>query len=205
MCVCGTYNGNAAILTCGHGIAQNESFSRLGLNLGSVVIQRCNDNLLAYNTQDTSSYGDFSIITINTGNFTTTNKVLTSINSTASIIGVYSFPPVGTDVCKYGNSTQLVYGKIASHYNYGTFTMVQGNSAHDYYLNGMTKISLLGGGVNGVLTNNGDSGGPVFVQNPSSSGKCICGSISAGSPSGTECYYSPVTYPAAIGFVTKTN
>ena len=200
LCIGGTYGGNNAILTAGHGTAVNGSFYRSGSLLGTVKVQRCNSTI---GNTGASAYGDYAIVQTNSS-FTINNKVRNS-TSTVSITGTYSAVPVGTTIYKYGATTGYAWGQVSSDGTTATYLTNSGTVQYQVsglyltYLNNSSSTSAIGAG---------DSGGCVYTK--SSSVYKIHGSVSgmgAADSNGERhlMYSSPIYYAVNAGFTPKTN
>lgn len=189
--ICGTYDGQDAILTCGHNNAKDDYLRYNGVATCRVSLQR-------YSTSSSSySNGDFAICrrTLNT----ITNKIYdTNNNPNISITGTHksSDSLVGTTFYKYGASTQQSSGTVV-------LTNVQ--IAYEGYAKGLLMLTYETNTVQ-----EGDSGGPVYT---SSSGNKMLGIVTAkgwGSQvnpgyAGYYLFVTPIWQPVAAGFTVKTS
>lgn len=163
--LCGTYNGSNAILTCGHGGMTEDPDQNNPIDvdntstlLGYVVEQQ-------YENQEP---GDYSVVS--TGSHTLTNQVYgTSTSNILNIVGTVSRVAKNETVYNYGkNGGQgkhtVVYDFVGIKHS-DTMTVTQ-----------MEHCSIVSGGT----IQNGDSGGPIYMQN--SQGRYVaCGVLSSGS------------------------
>lgn len=190
ICIGGTYNGQNAVLTCGHGFNTKNTIYKGSSAIGKIALKR-------FGGWD----GDFSIITLNSG-YTPTNKVYSS-SGTNSIKGCTYYPAAGTAIYKYGKTTGYAYGTINQvdvtvnvsdgFSEQATVKGLYGTSAHNN--SGSTPID------------SGDSGGPVYLKNGSSYN--ITGIISAKEKNQSGAYqtmyFSPIRTATGLGFSVKTN
>lgn len=198
----GTYDGNDAILTAGHG---NEKvgiiFKRYpyiqyaGNRTGQVSYQRAN---MSSNETGVNSLGDFAIVTLN-GNDTPTNRVYGGV----SITGTYSSVPVGTTIYKYGATTG---------YSWGSVTQV---SMTVTYSGGVLNTYIVSGLYQSVMQNSsgtdaiapGDSGGSVYMKDGTANK--LHGIVTARKEPtrgpATIMYSTPIYYAEHAGFNVKTN
>lgn len=202
--ICGTYNGQNALLTCGHG---NEEvgiiFPRYpyitygGTRIGQVSYQRANTSSLETGVD---SLGDFAIVSLNS-DVTTTNKIYGALN----VVGTYSSLPEGTTIYKYGKTSGLSYGTItqssisyAIEYSDGLWTV--------YYVRGLYKSSMQNSdGTHAIEA--GDSGGPVYIKDGAN--YLLHGIVTARQDPGEQVasimYSTPIYYAIDAGFTVKTN
>ena len=146
--VCGYYNGESALVTCGHG----DTSVGASVWLDSELI----GTVAGIQYADGES-GDFSIIELSSGEMS--HKIGSSSNGYIVITGgTYLNPAIGTYVTKYGKTTGYSYGTV-------TDTNVSIAPATDMVVTGMTRASVFQG--TGSLP--GDSGGPYLV------GDAFCG------------------------------
>lgn len=198
----GSYNGNDAILTAGHG---NEKvgiiFTRYpyiefaGRRTGQVVYQRAN---LSPFENGVDSLGDFAIVELD-GTDTPTNRVYGGV----SITGTYSSVPVGTTIYKYGATTG---------YSWGTVTQI---SLTVTYTNGFNNIYIVSGLTQSVLQNSsntdaiapGDSGGPVYMKdgNAYKLHGIVTARVEPENGPATIMYSTPIYYAEHEGFIVKTS
>ncbi|QUI22741.1 trypsin-like serine protease [Vallitalea pronyensis] len=196
--ICGTYNGNDAILTCGHGNEKVGIFSprypyiehkTQSHRIGQVVFQQANTDSSNYGV---SSLGDFAIVDI-TSSDTITNDVWQG----GQITGTYSSVPVGTTVYKFGSRTGYAWGNVTGtslriSYTAGLFTT--------YTVSGLYSIPLQNSsGTNAI--NGGDSGGPVWRSDTGEN--LIHGIVTAGIYDTNLMYTTPIYYAQHQGFQPK--
>ena len=209
ICISGTFNGQDAILTCGHGNERDSSLIRQfpyikygSSRIGQVVHQRAN---MLYPNSGQDTVGEFAIVRVDSG--TLTNR----LNNSISITGTYSSPPEGTTIYKYGSTTGYSAGTVVYEciYSFTELTLRiadwgDGNvSTSKYYIYGLTRSSMQG--ANSVSY--GDSGGPVYLK--SGSNYLLHGSVVGfqQNSTGVSCtmYSSGVYYAQNVGFTVKTN
>lgn len=196
--ICGTYNGNDAVLTCGHGNEKVGVWSKRypyieyktqSHRIGQVVFQQANTDS---NNYGVSSLGDFAIVDI-TSSDTITNDVWQG----GQITGTYSSVPVGTTVYKFGSRTGYAWGNVTStslriSYTDGLFTT--------YTVSGLYSIPLQNSsGTNAI--NGGDSGGPVWRSDTGEN--LIHGIVTAGNFDTNLMYTTPIYYAQYQGFQPK--
>ena len=198
----GTYNGQSAILTCGHkngninGRKQYISYS--GTRIGQVVYQRCNTNP---NNTSSSSLGDFSIVTLNS-NGVATNKVKYS-TGTVNITGTYSSVPVGTSIYKYGTNTGYSWGTV-QYKNVKVSFKESGRIVS--VIDGLYQSTMRNNSSTKFAVDNGDSGGPVYIKSGNS--YLLHGIVTGGKAAvvGTGIMYStPIYYAQDAGFTVKVS
>ena len=199
VCIGGTFNGKAAVLTAGHSNEGSPNYYRNGTLVGSVVYQRCNTTL---GNTGTSSLGDFAIIQLNSA-FAATNMVRTA-SSSVQITGVYSSLPVGTTIYKYGSETGYSWGTV-------THTSVTVNYPDEsligtkYQIRGLYQSSIKNSSNTNAI-DRGDSGGCVYIKDGNN--YKIHGSVSGlyiSNSANNIMYSSPIYYAQNIGFVPKTS
>ncbi|MGF7142208.1 hypothetical protein HNQ56_000618 [Anaerotaenia torta] len=179
---CGTYNGQAAILLCGHS----------GRSVGSSVYDASNTKIATVKATNYGSTmrGDYAIATLSSG-FSTTNYVKKSNTEFFPITGVTS-TPVGTLIYRYGMKTGYSSGIVQ-------------NVDYTVQLSGIYFLGLVQSAMDISLIP-GDSGGPVYTHFSSYN---IAGTITGGSliPINNHhiMYFSPISYAMNSGFVPKTN
>ena len=171
---CGSYNGDYALVTCGHGSTSVGSTVKLyGTTIGTVsVVQYAN-----------GGYGDYSIVTLTSG--TISHKIGSSSDGYVTITkGTNLSPAVGTYVTKYGYKTGYSYGTV-------TATNVSINPATGMTVYGMTKVSI----TTGDGSAGGDSGGPYLA------GGAFCG-VHHGNlkDDPLTVYFTPYKYIKNTGF-----
>ena len=199
MGICGTYNGNNAILTCGHG---NEylnwqqrypyiQYKTLNHRIGQVVFQRANTDQYNYGL---SSLGDFAIVSI-TSSDTMTNDVWVG----GDIIGTYSSVPVGTIVYKFGYAAGYAWGSVTSTGMRRTYV---GSNYTYYTVDGLYQIPVQNSS-NTQAIDLGDSGGPVWRTY--SGGNYLHGIVTCCSTDYSTMYTTPIYYPMYQGFQPKVN
>ena len=186
--VCGTFDGEDAVLFCGHGVELNETLKVSGTStpFATVTVQHF----------ENESFFDYAIATINSNaTVTMTNKVYnTSSNpsyestpATTITSQMTTKTPVGTIICKYGNVSEFGTGEVTSR-NCSWTDSKSGMTAHGMILCDALNDSYIAGG---------DSGGPVYV------GHVFHGTISGGSPTSGTIVYSPIS--ATPNFIVKTS
>ena len=191
ICIGGTYNGQYAILTCGHGKTLNGSVSKSGSRIGYVSYLRANTDTML--SSGTSMMGDFAIVSL-TGTSTRTNKVRNA-SSTVSISDVYSSLPQGTTIYRYGNRTGYSSGTI----NQNSIDLIyNGSNLQSYRTRGLYQCYVQ------KPIDGGDSGGSVYTK--VGSAYKIHGSITAKDQKDEYTMYSsPIYYAIDAGFTPKTN
>lgn len=198
--ICGTYQGNNALLTCGHGnekvgiisqrypYIQNKTQSG---RIGQVVFQQANTNSSNYGV---SSLGDFAIVKI-TSSDTITNRVWEG----GQITGTYSSVPVGTTVYKYGSRTGYAWGNVTGtsiRLTYGDGLLAS------YTVDGLYSVSLQNSSGTTAI-DGGDSGGPVWRAD---TGENLLHGIVTAKTNGTNIMYTtPIYYAQNQGFQPKLN
>ncbi|MDU6263190.1 MAG: trypsin-like serine protease [Anaerocolumna aminovalerica] len=148
-----------------------------GSQIGTLAGKQFNDNAV----------GDFSIITIN-DNYSVTNLVKLSDDTTAPISAVYNNPPVGTTLFKYGAFGQYAVATVTK-VNQTVYYAEQGVS-----IKGLTKTSIDSGTSQG-----GDSGGPYYLWRDYHWEFC---GVHSGS-NGVTTNFTPPVY--ITGFTPRTN
>ncbi len=171
---CGYYEGNNALVTCGHGNTTTGSAVRLnGTQIGTVVDVQYADE----------QAGDYSIIELDSALMS--HKIGSSSDGLITINGgTYLSPAVGTYVTKYGYRTGYSYGTV-------TATNVSISPGTDMTISGMTKVSIS----TGAGSVPGDSGGPYLV------GDAFCG-VNHGhsSDDSTTVFFTPYSLILQGGF-----
>lgn len=148
----GTYNGQRAIITCGHAFSGSgqEYVKKYGAStaFGTRVYYRWPE---AYG----SSVGDFAIVSV-TNNDSSTNKVWNGweTESISSVTGVINYPTSGMVLMRYGKQScgtgYISMPSVLVHY--------WNNTRHVSGLLEITKLS--------AIAQDGDSGGPwVYTNN----------------------------------------
>ena len=199
--ICGTYNGQDAILTCGHGNTPYLSYDYvkyLNTRIGRFSYHRCNSS---ENATGVDTLGDFAIISLN-DNATTTNRIYGDV----CVTGTFSSIPEGTTIYKYGTATQLSYGTVLQA-SIGTIVSFTGrsDSSTAYFVRGLYKHYVhKADGTNAA--DYGDSGGPVYIKDGSQ--YLLHGTVSAMVKNGgivNVMYSSPVFYATDVGFSVKVD
>lgn len=218
MCISGTFTGTgtngqyysnaSAILTAGHCVTIND-----GSNTRNV-------QYIKYNTESTSfaetvfwdyqdgGAGDYAIAVISNNNYITTNQIhyssmQNSINITSTTHS--GGAPVGTTVYCFGSTTQSRLICTISQYNYSAVYYPNPLDPSEYFtVNGLVRALF-----SSTTTQNGDSGGPVYIQTGTGSYSLV-GDISGKTgPAYSQIYtyliYSPIYYPEYYGFTVKTS
>lgn len=193
--ICGTYNGQRALLTCGHSnekIGQFPYLQYFGQRIGQIVFQRANTVL---NAEGVNALGDFAICSITNPNLLSSNVITPGIKVT----GTYSSLPEGAKIYKYGAKTGLSYGNITRYLDLTAFSFIVDGS--QYYVRGLYQSSVQNdSGTNAV--DGGDSGGPVYIKSGSS--YLLHGTVSAYrnefSKANSVMYSSPVFFATDVGF-----
>ncbi len=191
--ICGTYDGQNAILTCGHGNTETDTILYNGSAIGTVEYQRLNKNP---NGSGTEIMGDFSIVLLNSSQ-TITNTVM-GTDGIKQITGTYSSLPEGTTIYKYGATTGYGYGTvlesaISSKTTYN-LSDEDGNVLGTCYVAGLYRSSM-------SALDHGDSGGPVYIKSGSS--YLLHGIVTA--KINSYLYSTPIFFPVDQGFSVKTN
>ncbi len=171
--ICGTHNGKKAVLTAGHAFPLNTQIIHNSSYFGLVTYIRFSDN----------QYGDFGIIDLyDYSSSTPTNKVKHKINTVNITSTIYSVP-AGTTCYKYGYQS-----------TYATISTI-GKEDVTYNLDDGTKITIKGlvcAELDSGDSQNGDSGGPIYIYKD---GKwTFCGVHSGRKLSTTEVYFTPYLY-----------
>ena len=136
--ICGKYNGNPAVLTCGHGQAVGKSVTANGSVIGSVV-------KVNYSSR---GYYDYSIIQLNSSAAAkATNKVKTQ-SSSQTITSINKSSVEGMTVNRYGSTSGFKTGTVLA-----TDMSVTYENVVCY---GLVEVSA------DSTSQPGDSGGPVY-------------------------------------------
>lgn len=175
----GTYNGNNAILTCGHGNWDNNDLYWTGVSSSRRLGPR-----IAYQYANNEA-GDWSIIQV------TTSQTLTpTVRWTSS--SYYTVKGVDNRVAQ--NTTVYNYGKNGGR---GTHTVTNSNTdiyhSTTFVVKNMVQCSTTSGTVK-----NGDSGGPVYYT--TTDGVIACGVLSGASS--TTMAFSPLELVSGFSVAT---
>lgn len=173
----GTYNGNTAFVSCGHAVVQGGTVKSGGTTIGTVAVKQYANR----------QYGDYSIITANSG-YTSTSRVFTANGNVTNFRGYLNNPAVGTYVYRYGNVTGQAYCEIKR----TNLTVLADNT---YNIYGMTEAKLITG-----TDAKGNSGGPV--RNDDYFCGVQHGDDNANNP--TYIYFTPYVYISNAGFQIAT-
>lgn len=152
--ICGTYGGQDAFLTCGHGSSEYQhiySYSPQYHQIGEIVYQQANTN------PDYSGFlslGDYAIVKKTSSSDTITNDVMGGVE----ITGLFSSVPVGTTVFKYGYAGGYAWGNVT---NVGIREAYTNNFGTVYYTDGCYEIPVRNSSGTQAIQQ-GDSGGPVW-------------------------------------------
>ncbi len=198
MCIAGTYGGYPAILTAGHFVSNNQKFYRSNMEVGTVVFARAN---VIEGDMTINSLGDFSIVRLNTSNFTRNNRVRNA-TSTVPITGVTSSYPEGTTVYKYGSATGYSWGQITAK-NQTVYYRDENGISIKYYIRGLIR-SLMQNSTSTTAIDQGDSGGSVYTMRSGSVYE-ILGNVSGKNPSSNTMFTSPIGYAIDAGFTPLTS
>ena len=202
MAICGTYNGNDAVLTCGHGNEKDTwsqqypyiEYKTRSHRIGQVVFQQANTDPSNYGI---SSLGDFAIVDV-TSSDTITNNVWEG----GEITGTYSSVPVGTTVYKFGSRTGYAWGNVTNTGLRITYRNNNGFNPKKYTVGGLYSISLQNSsGTNAI--NHGDSGGPVWRSDTGEN--LLHGIVTGGKFDINLMYTTPIYYAQYQGFQPKLN
>jgi len=186
---CGTYNGNNAILTCGHytqAYGDQIKTSSSGSVIGTVVKHRFNNDLK----------GDFEIVSVNTSLFNITR----SMAYYRTYNGYLSDPLVGVNICYYSRMNSGEFGETVHARNIDVYAKENPQSTTTVHVLGLTEITLSSGNIT-----QGDSGGPVYrVDN---SYAVYCGVIHGiGVRNGNVyVYFTPCKHITPTGFIPYVN
>ena len=184
---CGTYNGNNAILTCGHYTQaygdQIKYSSSSGSVIGTVVKHRFNNDLK----------GDFEIVSVNTSLFNMTRSMATY----RTYDGYISEAAQGVSICYYSRINPGEYSGTVNARNIDVYAMANPQSSATVHIFGMSEIAL---SFDNEISP-GDSGGPVYrVDNNYA---VYCGVIHGFNVDNQHLYvyYTPYKHIADTGFV----
>lgn len=202
--ICGTYNGEKALLTCGHG---NEKVGFWpgrypyiqydGSRIGQVSYQRANTSPMEHGV---NALGDFAIVTLD-DDVTTTSR----IHGGVIISGTYSSLPQGATVYKYGQKTGYSYGTVTIS-SIGSATQYNNKWNMTYYVEGLFLCSMSNSSGTDAI-DLGDSGGPVYTKDGSRYllHGIVAACIDNPSQPNTGMYSSPIYYATDAGFTVKTS
>ncbi len=197
--ICGTYNGNPAILTAGHCVANPNGNGNLAISditYGKTTTTFANVQECEYKN---GGLGDYAIATISSGSMSTTNKVHISSNTYESIKGTaYSgATPAGTTIYSYGKTS----GYATSTVYQTNLTVIYENKTYGYEVevNGLVKCLVTTGSIAA-----GDSGWPTYIKD-SGTNKLV--GVISGRVITNYSYmiYSPIYYAEYAGFNVKTS
>lgn len=175
--MCGTFNGQNAVVSCGHNMTINEAVKYSSTTIGTMEYIQ-------------TTYGDYSIILTN-NNATLTNRVKTGTSDYVEIEGTISNPPVGSIVCKYGRSTGYSeYGEV-----------IATGQTIEFSNTGLTIRELTTVSWDQCAGEGGDSGGPYIMEDYEQT--VFCGVHSGGNGDGTITYFTPYYFISAAGFDAK--
>lgn len=177
----GYYNGEKAIVTCGHGGHKNNYSFSFGNVSGTYAVQQYADN----------QNGDYAIGIINTD---VSLKHAFGAGEGA-ITGVAYSPVVGSYIRKYGKESGLMTGEVVK--TNDTCQFIAGQTGQIFmYVNGMTKVRAISG-----TTTEGDSGGPCITYTNG-----FCGVFSGYETEGGIMffYFTPNSLLSAAGFTVYT-
>ena len=196
MGICGTYNGQNAIVTCGHGYDYTPYVTYANTRIGQVVYNRANTIQAVH---DIDAYGDFSIITLS-GNNTITNEIVWG----ERIRGTISSLAVGTVVYKYGVSSGYSYGNVRQADVTSIIESVGGYPERTYYIRGLTVCEMYNSDGSDAISA-GDSGGPVYIQQGSNYllFGLVQSKIDDDYKADSTMRVTPISYASEVGFTTK--
>lgn len=183
VCYFGTYNGQNALITCGHENPVGTNIYSDGVLIGSVAFQ--NLKLFQGINGVMSSYGDFSIVTLN-NNASYAYRAPSSsgtvvVQSDCNLI-------VGLNVCYAGYRSGYATATVSA------VNVTQGSdSFKDYEVRGTVRLNNWS-----KIVENGDSGGIVYY--PASSGNKLAGSIMGVNEGQGYMTISPASYFYDKGF-----
>ena len=182
----GTYEGNAAIVTCGHYTQSYNDTIKYSNNSGSII-----GTVVEHRFGDYQN-GDFEIVSVNTSLFNTTR----SMAYYRTYDGYISDPAVNDSICYYSRVASGEYGGTVSARNQHVFAKESLESTTGVNVYGLTKISVASGSV--IVK--GDSGGPVYrVDNNSAVYSGVIHGYSF--ENGHLClFFTPYKYVAGVGF-----
>lgn len=180
----GKYNGQPALLMCGHKTAKNGNVTYNGTVIGKVVKSQYSNGAV----------GDWGIVQITNSSYSPTHNVCSS-GSNINISDWYSSAPEGTSIYKYGYSGGYAYGTIIS--------TQQSIDYNGLVVKGLTTSSVTHS-TSGDPVLDGDSGGPVyFKQNGVYK---ICGTVSGRRQEVVNgyqrMYHSPIYFAMDTQFVS---
>ena len=185
--ICGTYKGNAAILTCGHISADVGD----PIYYGSTATQI---GTLAFKNYHNGSYGDYGIITLNDNG--TMSNMIKHENGKIAIRATMSSIAEGTYCYKYGQKTGTTYLQVTVPYYDLEYNVISedGASHISYTINDLVKATIIEG-----WSDVGDSGGPYYLF---SGGRWVfCGTHTGYGQDKTDytsyCYFSPYRHASS--------
>lgn len=183
----GTYNGKAAIVTCGHYNPLGYSIYRSGTKIGEVVKYQVNLGL-------DNSLGDYSIVQTNS------NASLSNRLANAALVVSAGSVPTGTTVSKYGATTGHSSGtvqQIGTNVDYGLNGVI-------YHGRGLWTIGMMISGGKAPCAG-GDSGAPVYRKY--GSGVQLNALVTAGTIQGSVMlvYATSISTVQNAGFKVRVN
>jgi|GEM_PF-4767257 len=194
--VCGSFNGNNAFVTCGHGNGWQTTITHL-TNYNATGIVESQSFSLNYNAP---SYGDYSIVRI-TNN--TKTMLVRGQNGTLYTVTNIFVPTPNAYVIKYGNSSgyglyqmESAIALITNTVTTGSYPTIPGGTSQNAYAKYLYPAHYCSVG---TVAQPGDSGGPVYYLDGSSAK--VLGTV-VGSP-GLEpytLYISPLYLAVTQGF-----
>lgn len=180
----GWYNGQQAILTCGHSATLDRDVYYNNSYIGTV----------AYSQFDNNEYGDYSFIPV-TSSVANSSRLKTSSSSTATISDTYTViddVPLNTICYKFGSVSN----------QRSTIKITKRNIDVSYSAENKTIKGLFAGELISGTSLGGDSGGPYYLINSDGTVTFI-GIHSGYSSSANEVYFTPY-YMIAGGFGVTT-
>ena len=197
---CGTYEGEPAIVLCGHGLSLGSAlYTANSSNVAETLVGTVDFHQFADNEN-----GDYSFVKLEEG--WSVMPYVGPASSLYTITGTMDAPPQGTYVGKYGARGGSAYGTSQGP-NAGlvrTFLIRTSSGGYAYIeIKGLIEVDIAAGTVE-----EGDSGGPVFVpNNDEAMGARFCGVVSSRESIANEVvayYFSPYQYIRQRGFSVAT-
>ena len=171
----GTYNGNDALLTCGHGMSVNSPVTWYNNTVGII-------SMVQYNSNQT---GDYAFANCTNGYSPSTTYYTNLYGSYSNYTGYYYNPPAGTYLYRYGSSSGQAQHQVV---NTGVTAVNNGVT-----INNLTMAT--------GTAQNGDSGGLYRYGNMFCGvhhGHATVDGVNC-------VFFTPYVYPNAAGFTILTS
>lgn len=181
--MCGRYNGQDVVITCGHNNLVNDSMAYNGSYLGKIIYVNPSSGTEYFDgTYLKTIYGDYSIIRVECDvNVAEVSPYVKGSGTLYSIASMYD-TIIGTTICAYGRTDGFRYGTVtATGYNKALYYE---RTDERVLAKNLVKAKCTSSG--------GDSGGCVYTT--LSTRTCQMVGLITGMANDEQMVYSPISY-----------